>query len=273
MTDGWAGSGEVRAQGFGVQGFGVPGVGVPGVGVPGVGVPVPGVRRARVVGVVGARGGAGASTFAAALAAGLSRRTATCLVDLDHSCSGIEVALGVEGVAGARWPDLAGARGAVDGAEVLALLPRHGRCAVLSADRRRPVPPAADVVASVLRALAGVCGAVVLDLDARGVVEGSAPVTTCDQVLVVAPRDLRSVAGVVAMGGALREVAQVGLVVHGPAPGGMGAAELARAVGVPLVGVLRRRRGAAVALEHGGAPDRRTVREAERLARAVLAAA
>ncbi|WP_426593138.1 septum site-determining protein Ssd [Cellulomonas sp. McL0617] len=222
-----------------------------------------------VLGVVGARGGAGASTLAAALAGQLARRTATVLVDLDRGSGGIDVLLGLEGVDGVRWPDLRDARGDVPGADVVAVLPRWGSCAVLSADRSRSGAPEPAVVADVLHGLCAAVGAVVLDLDRSAVVAGESLVAVCDSVLVVAPRDLRSVAGVLAMRPFLGPDA--GLVVRGPAPGGLGASEVAAAVGLPVVGSLRRDRRLPSALEHGGLEVRgRTARTAGRLARGVL---
>ena len=223
-----------------------------------------------VLGVVAARGGAGASTLAAAVAGQLARRTATALVDLDRGSGGIDVLLGLEGTDGARWPDLRGARGDVSGSDVVALLPRWGSCAVLSADRSRPGAPEPAVVADVLHGLCAELGAVVLDLDRSAVVAGESLVAVCDSVLVVAPRDLRSVAGVLAMRPFLDGPA-VGLVVRGPAPGGLGASELSAAVDLPVVATLRGDRRLSSALERGGLPVRgRTARTAARLARAAL---
>ncbi|MFC4616337.1 septum site-determining protein Ssd [Cellulomonas algicola] len=217
--------------------------------------PAPPVWRAHVVGVVGARGGAGASSLAAALARAVSRTTATALVDLDGGCGGLDVLLGLEGADGVRWPDLTDARGDVDGHDLLALLPRWGACAVLSADRARPDPPEPAVVADVLHALSCTVGVLVLDLDRSRVVAGESVAAVCDTVLVVAPRDLRATAGALA----LRHVldvpgADVGLVVRGPAPGGLGASEVAEAVGLPVRAVLPVDRRLAAGTEHGGIP-------------------
>lgn len=210
---------------------------------------------ARVIGVVGGRGGAGASTFAAALAARFARRTATALVDLDRCGAGIDVLLALEDSDGVRWPDLMSARGDVDGAQVLALLPRWGPCAVLSADRRRPTFPGPGVIADVLHALAGVCGVVVLDLERAGVVTGESVAAACDAVVVLAPRDLRTVAGVLAMREPLvGHGALVGLVATGPSPGGLGADELSRAVDLPVLARLGVDRRTAAATERGGVP-------------------
>lgn len=222
-----------------------------------------------VIGVVAARGGAGASTLAATVAGRLARRTATALVDLDRGSGGIDVLLGLEGADGARWPDLRGARGDVSGGDVVALLPRWGPCAVLSSDRFRPGSPEPAVVADVLHGLCATLGAVVLDLDRAAVVAGESLVAVCDSVLVVAPRDLRSVAGVLAMRPFLGGPG-VGLVVRGPAPGGLGASELAAAVDLPVLAALRGDRRLSSTLERGGVPTRgRTARTAARLVRGV----
>ncbi|MET0789176.1 MAG: septum site-determining protein Ssd [Cellulomonas sp.] len=223
------------------------------------------VRRALVLGVVGGRGGAGASTLAASVARHLARRTATVLVDLDRASGGIDVLLGLESADGVRWPDLADARGDVPGADVLALLPRWGACAVLSADRDRPGAPEPAVVADVLHALTLEAGALVLDLDRAATVAGESVAAVCDAVLVVAPRDLRTVAGILALRPRLDGV-PAWLVARGPAPGGLGAAELSSAAGLPVLATLPTDRGLPSALERGALPRRgRTSRAVVRL--------
>ena len=228
-------------------------------------------QRALVVGVVGGRGGAGASTLSASVARHLARRTATVLVDLDGASAGIDVLIGLEAADGVRWPDLADARGEVSGADVLALLPRWGACAVLSADRSRPGAPEPAVVADVLHALTTEAGALVLDLDRAAVVAGESLVGACDAVLVVAPRDLRTVAGVLAMRPHLRPPnVATWLVVRDPAPGGLGATELSAAVDLPVLVTLTTDRGVVAALERGGVPDSgRTARSAARVVAAL----
>ena len=214
-------------------------------------------RRAVVLGVLGARGGAGTSTLAALTADRLARLTSTVLVDLDPVGGGVDVTVGIEDADGARWPELAGARGDVPGQDVLALLPRWGSCAVLSADRTGASPELdPDVVADVLHALAGAVGALVLDLPRGGVLPGVRPdrpgaggsvpadgasaagtlLPACDLVALVARRDLRSVAGALAVRPRLVAAgAPAGLVVPGRAPGGLAVAELAAAVDLPVL--------------------------------------
>ncbi|MFI2753584.1 septum site-determining protein Ssd [Cellulomonas sp. P22] len=211
-----------------------------------------------VIGVVGARGGAGASTFASALAQRLSRDAPTCLVDLEHAGGGLDVLVGLEESGGLRWPDLADARGAVPGDELTALLPRWGACTVLSGDRTRPGPPPSDAVADVLTALAQEHTHVVLDLDRVDVLARGPGPSVCRTVLVVVPRDLRGVAGTLALRTALLGlVPDVRLVVRGPAPGGLGVLELAHVVDLPVAASMATDRRLPAALERGGGPSGR----------------
>jgi hypothetical protein len=137
---------------------------------------------------------------------------------------------------------------------------------VLSADRFRAGAPEPAVVADVLHGLCGTVGAVVLDVDRGSVVVGESMVAACDAVLVVVPRDLAAVAGVLAMRPFL-DGPSVGLVVRGPAE--LGAAEVGDAVDLPVLGTWRRDRGLSSA--RGGLPGRgRTSRLAARLAKEVL---
>ncbi len=207
-----------------------------------------------VVGVVGARGGIGASTLAALVAARAARRTATVLVDLEAASGGLDVLVGLEEEAGARWPDLARARGDVDGRDVVALLPRWGRVALLSCDRSRPGPVDPATAADVVVALARASGCVVVDLGRTAALAGHPVLGLCDRLALVAGRDLRSVAGALALREALGDVA-VGLVVRGPGPGGLGTDELAQAVGLPVLWSGRADRALARAAEQGLLPS------------------
>jgi secretion/DNA translocation related CpaE-like protein len=233
------------------------------------------VEVGTVVGVVGARGGVGATTLAAALAQHLGGRQAgagdargaVALVDLDVVSAGLDVHLGIEDVDGVRWPDLSGARGEVPGEELTSLLPAWSDVPVLSGDRWRPGPAPAPVVADVLDALAGCHRTVVLDLGRAEVRDRGPGLRRCSTVLVVTPRDLRSVAGVVAVRETLRStVPDVRLVLRGPGPGGLGALEVAHVVDLPLAGTLPRDRHLPARVERGLGPG---LRGRGRLARAV----
>ncbi|WP_225215451.1 pilus assembly protein FlpE [Cellulomonas avistercoris] len=210
-------------------------------------------RRAVVVGVVGAAGGVGASTLAALVARRLSRTTSTALVDLDRGAGGLDVVVGIEEVDGARWPDLHGAGGDVRGSDVVALLPRWGACAVLSADRTRPTAVEPGVRLDVLHALACEVGALVLDLDRGTVVDGDAPLAACDAVVVAARADLRCVAGALALRPRLDEAAtRRGLVVRTGAAAALGPGDVAAASGLDVWHVARHDRALAARAERVG---------------------
>lgn len=234
-------------------------------------------QGAGVVGVVGARGGAGATVTAALLARALARRHPAVLVDTGPGPS-VAPVLGLDALPGLRWPDLTGARGAVDPGLLAANLLRWGRCAVLPTDDDRPGPPPVDVLPDVLDALAGAYGTVVLDLDRSAVLTGrtspgratEADLTTaCRTVLLVVPRDVPAVVGARQLRDRLVErVGRLGVVTRGPAPGGLAPSQVADAVGLPLLGRLPWVRGLGAAVDAGAGPvvPAGIAREIDRLA-------
>ncbi|RMI02047.1 hypothetical protein EBM89_20345, partial [Cellulomonas triticagri] len=202
---------------------------------------------AGTVGVVGARGGAGATVLAALLAARLARKGATALVDGGPGPS-IDTVLGLESHPGLRWPGLSGARGVVDPALLAGNLMRWDRCAVLPADDSQPGPPRPDVVPDVLDALTVAHRSVVVDLDRSGLLREDPTgarvlADACATVLVLAPRDVTGVAGARLLRDVLvRDGRRVGLVAGGAAPAVLAPEEVAAAVGLPVVGALPRAR-------------------------------
>jgi hypothetical protein len=115
--------------------------------------------------VLGASGGLGASTWAAALARRLSLHLGECvLVDGDVGGGGLDMTCGTEHVPGLRWPDLARLHGTTSCPRLLAALP-HGEVPVLSAGGRGAAVPE-SVVLDVMESLRGVVP-VVVDVPAR----------------------------------------------------------------------------------------------------------
>lgn len=223
--------------------------------------------RSGVVAVVGACGGAGTSTVAAALAHGL-RRTAGrgVLVDLDAPGPGVEVLLGVEGEPGARWPELAAARGEVDGRGLVAALPRWRSVPVLSVSRLRAEPPDDDVVLDVCAGLLRSGEHVVLDLPRRWTPAVRALLAGADDVLLVAPLTMPGAAGAVALATAVAAARRgVGgarpgspavprLVCRRPGPGRVDPVDLEELTGMPLAAVAPTDRRLAAAVERGEGP-------------------
>lgn len=254
--------------------------------------------RALCVAVVGARGGAGASSTAVALAAaaGRSRRAAAdparvLLLDADPSGGGLDLALGAEELPGLRWSDLADVERPLPRGGLSSALPDVDGVRLLSHGRAGraggPVPDGA--VSAVWEAARRDHDLVVVDLP-RSPETASVPVPRGrppwadgalaaaglpadghdgpDVLLLVCPAEVRAAAAAPAV---LRawlawRPGQVHVLVRGPSPGGLRAADAVTALragaeqvdgggGAPVTrtDVVRAEAGIAAALD-GGAP-------------------
>jgi hypothetical protein len=180
-----------------------------------------------VIGVIGGSGGVGASTFASVVA---SVASGAVLVDLDPVGGGIDVLLGIDDVAGARWSGLRVGGGHLDPRLLADGLPRWRDVAVLAADE----PPAVPAVAQVLAAAAHL-GTVVVDLPRAPSELREAGLAGCDLcVLVASATDVRSVVAAATVRRSLPDV-PVGLVLR---RGGLSVDEAVPLLGAPLLGVL-----------------------------------
>ena len=202
-----------------------------------------------VVAVIGGRGGAGASLFAAALA---HVATEPLLVDLDPWGGGIDLLLGGETAPGVRWPDLALRGGRLNWSAVREALPRHRGICMLSGTRRGYELDAAAAEAVIDAGRRG--GAtVVCDLPRRFTDAAQTALDTADLVVLVSPCDVRACAATATIAAVLTAInPNVGLVVRGPSPGGLRADEVAGIAGVPLLASMRPSPRLAEQLEHGG---------------------
>jgi secretion/DNA translocation related CpaE-like protein len=212
--------------------------------------------RGRVVGVIGGRGGAGASVLATALAVTARRRGLdTLLVDADPYGGGIDLVLGWERMAGVRWPALVDARGRLSPPALVGALPGEGSLAVLSFDRSAVDGVPAAAMAAALDAGRRGRDLVIIDLPRHFDDASLLALTAADRAYLVVPADVRSFA-------AAKVIAEVvsahcpglALVVRGPIPGGVEATGIAAALDVPLVGVMLSDPGLGRALAGGDAP-------------------
>ena len=162
---------------------------------------------------MGGSGGVGTSCLAAALAtrAALRGGLVAC-ADAAGSGGGIDALFDLESAPGARWPDLAGARGRLDGAAVLAHLPvSAGGVAVLAAVPTPPGEAAAggsDVGAATVPVLVALAEAVhVLVVDLGCVFEGrpwlEPLLAACPDVVLVTGAGVPALARAAAAGAAL----------------------------------------------------------------------
>jgi secretion/DNA translocation related CpaE-like protein len=203
----------------------------------------------QVVAVVGGCGGAGASLFAVALA---QVAADALLVDLDPWGGGIDLLVGGEATPGLRWPDLASQRGRLNWSSVREALPKHRGISVLSGTRRGyeidPGPVDAVVDAGRRGGVTVVC-----DLPRRLTDATQSALDAADFVVVVSPCDVRACAATATIAPVVSAInPHLGLVVRGPAPGGLRAAEVADIAGLPLLASMRAQPRLAEQLEHGG---------------------
>jgi len=215
---------------------------------------VEGSGEACVISVMGACGGVGASTLAAALACATARQErSVVLVDGDNVSGGIELVLGAERSAGLRWADLEATTGHITVPELREALPsRHG-VDVVSFGRSTPGGvPGSPVVNTLVRGYDAVIADVPRRLDALS----SDLVNRSVAIVLMVPLRL---SGVVAAEQLLPQLTNGGaqvLVVARAAPGGLDRRELAVRLGVPVVDHMPTQRRIFADVEHGLGPRR-----------------
>jgi len=215
--------------------------------------------------ITGTCGGCGASSLAAALAAALHHDASqSVLVDLDLGGPGLEVLLGIESEPGARWHDLAAARGEVDGRGLLSALPHWGAVPVVSGSRLAVDAPTPDVILDVCAGLLRAGQTLIVDAPRPN---GWTPavralLVDADYLIALAPLTMVGSAGAQGLLGALRRSdVRTGrgpevLLATVKAPGGqVVATELADLVGLEMAATVGFDRRLAAAVEHGLGPN------------------
>ncbi|WP_213451525.1 septum site-determining protein Ssd [Rhizomonospora bruguierae] len=216
---------------------------------------------ARTIAVIGGRGGAGATVLAAGLAVtGVQAGLRTLLVDADPYGGGIDLVLGWELMDGLRWPALTEPGCPVEAPALVEALPKRGDLVVLSWDREDrdahvslDTPP--EAMAAAMDAGRRGRDLVVIDLPRRLDDAAALALQAADRALILVPAELRATAAATRIAAiAVRHCEQLAVVVRGPSPGRLTARDVARSLGLPLVGVLRPEAGLPRALERGEAP-------------------
>jgi secretion/DNA translocation related CpaE-like protein len=204
-------------------------------------------RHARVVGVTGGAGGVGASVLAAAVALRSVERArgslgagepshATLLIDLDPEGPGLGRL--VEGTVGAgvSWADLIGLDGRLAASELRASVPTASGVGLLTWPDDRLLRAADAPVAEVVAAATRGHDWVVLDIPRTA---ADLPRVACDLLVVVVDGSVGGVASAVRRLARIRAAGHaVGVVVR-TRRSSAGADDVARVLGVPLIGELR----------------------------------
>jgi secretion/DNA translocation related CpaE-like protein len=216
------------------------------------------------VGVMGARGGAGSSVFAASLALTAASDHQTVLIDADPLGGGLELLVGCERVPGLRWDDLRETQGRVSGAALRAALPVHEGLAVLSA--RGYGAPDLSQVRELLDTASRGADLVVLDLARRLDDPMVELVAALDVVIVVTTPEIRAVAGATHVIRVLDGCcSDLRLAVRTSRLSSLVVDDLVASLDVPLAAVVPTRRSLQRSLDDGHGPlltahERRTMR-------------
>jgi secretion/DNA translocation related CpaE-like protein len=229
------------------------------------------------IAVVSACGGAGASVFAAALAATAQRSgRGVVLADCDQWGSGLDVLLGIEAEGGIRWDELVAPSGRLPPDALHRALPSatlgNGQVAVLCHARTGGRDVSGDVVDVILQSGRRAGDLTVVDLPRHPTAAGDRVVERADLVVLVTTADVR---GCFAAARVARRLMELGaapeLVVRGPSPGGIGADDIGATLGLPVVARMRPQPGLARDLENGRPPGSDTHGPLVKAATAVLA--
>ena len=209
--------------------------------------------RGMVVGVTSGSGGAGATTFACALAQLAARHGPALALDADPLGPGLDRVLGMEERTGIHWDDLLTTAGRLGARALREAVPRLGDLGVLTWSpggvRLLPVEPAREVLAAARRGH----DTVVVDLPRAADPVATELADRCDRVLVVVSASVTGVASAARWVARFPEVSRLRLVVRGS---GADPDFVARAVGLPVAASMTDQRGLEEAIDLGLGPIR-----------------
>ncbi|GLZ40977.1 septum site-determining protein Ssd [Actinokineospora sp. NBRC 105648] len=210
----------------------------------------------RVIAVLGGRGGAGASVFAAALAlSALDEGTSTLLIDCDPMGGGLDLVLGFEDQPGLRWPDLRLKAGRVPVSSLHSSLPGRTKGSAhltLLSGARDGDGPAPDAVAAILEAGRRAGETVICDIPRCPDPSSNTALDRADLTVLVVPAELRATAATkrVAAHLATRGI-RPALVVRTGSPTRLRPHDIAAAVELPLLATFRPDPALPTALDQG----------------------
>jgi secretion/DNA translocation related CpaE-like protein len=198
----------------------------------------------RVLAVLGAKGGAGASVFSVAVAlTALKSGDNTLLIDCDPKGGGLDMVLGAEAEEGLRWPDMQLSAGRIAAASLHMSLPRRRRGntqLTLLSGARKGEGPAPDAVSAIVEAGRRAGEIVICDVPRHLDAAAWSAVKKADLTVIVAPAEIRAAVTAKQLA---KDLTHQGinpqLVVRGPSPGGLRPDEIAASVEIPLLTAMR----------------------------------
>ena len=208
---------------------------------------------ARTLGVVGGSGGAGATTFACALAQRAARSGPTLLIDADPLGPGLDRMLGIERREGVRWGELGRTSGRLSARSLREAVPRRGELGVLTWAARSAAPLQPFAVREVMAAAVRGHRTVVVDLPRAGGPVAEELLARCDAVVLVVVPSLVGVASAARWCAEVADRSRLRVVVRGS---GVSAPEVARALRLPVAATMGDQRGLAEAIDIGEGPVR-----------------
>jgi secretion/DNA translocation related CpaE-like protein len=212
-----------------------------------------GRSRGLLVGVLGGSGGAGATTFACALAQMAARSGPAVVVDADPLGPGADRVLGLEGHEGVRWDALCQTTGRLSARSLRQALPRREGLGVLTWYAGATGSLQAFAVREALSAAQRGHDLVAVDLPRTADPLVDEVVSRCDQVLVVVVPTVAGVAAAARLCARFADPRRLRLVVRGT---GVEVEAVARATGVPVLAAMADQRGLAEAIDLGLGPVR-----------------
>lgn len=209
--------------------------------------------RGVVLCFIGAAGGAGTSTVAAAVAQTAAEESEPVLVDAHRYSGGLDLLLGVEETPGARWGDIDIGEGSVDRGQVRQALPAaDSGVAVLTGARSAVAVPGfspgeLDRVVTVL----GTGGLTVVDAPPDGLPN------RCDYAFIVTPAEVRGAAAAALIAAQCRAAnTPAGIVVRHRGWSGLTAEEMAHVAKTDVVAEVKHMPKLVRATEVAGLPGR-----------------
>jgi secretion/DNA translocation related CpaE-like protein len=191
-----------------------------------------------VLGVVGGRGGAGASALAAGLALTAARQGPSWLIDLDPLGGGADAGLGAELSPGARWSDLQTLTGRLSPRALRAALPEIAGVTVVAAGGHAFSELTPEAVRAVVSAAGRGGGTNVLDLGRHRTAARDVAIAAADELLLVVPAEVRAVIAGRRVVESLGSSGPRPRVVVRAVPGALPSEEVARGLDLLLAGEL-----------------------------------